>query len=308
MRIAVMGAGGVGGYFGGVLAHAGHDVTFLARGEHLKAIRERGLRVVSTTHGEFVIAPAPAESDPARVGTVDYVLVAVKAFDLEAAASTLAPLVGPGTVVIPLSNGVTGHEVLRAHLPPPAVACGLCVVFSQIESPGVVRMGGNAKTIVVGELGAPPSERLERIVQAWKTEGLDASQSDDVLAALWNKFVFIASLGGLTSLARATVGQARTQPEARELLTKAMREVEAVARARGVRLAPDVVERTLKMVDGLAPETTTSMQRDVAAGRRFELEAFNGTVVRMGRELKVPTPVHEAFYALLVPALARVER
>jgi 2-dehydropantoate 2-reductase len=306
MRIAIAGAGGVGGYFGGVLALAGHEVTFLARGEHLQAIRQRGLRVISSTHGEFMISPARAEEDPARVGPVDYVVVAVKTYHLEALAPRLASLVGPDTAVVPLLNGVTAHEVLRRHLPKPAVVGGLCAIFSQIESPGVIRMGGKTKTVVVGELDGPPSERLNRLIDAWKGQGLNASQSNDILAALWNKFVFIASAGGLTSLARVPMGGVRSLPRTRELLIEALGEVEAVARSLGVRLAPDVVEKALATVDGFEPEVTTSMQRDVAAGRLFELEAFNGTIVRLGQEHGVPTPVHRAIYALLLPQLKAV--
>ena len=305
MRIAVVGTGGVGGYFGGLLARAGHEVTFLARGDHLQAIRRDGLRLITASHGEFIITPARTEADPARVGPVDYVIIAVKTYHLEAVAPTLQPMVGRATAVIPLLNGVTAHEVLLRHLPRPAVAGGLCAVFSQIESPGFIRMGGNVKTVVVGELEGSPSERLDRIVAAWKSQDVDASQSDDILAALWTKFLFIASAGGITSLARVPVSGVRSQPRSRELLVQAFREVEAVARAKGVRLAPDVAEKTLNWVDGLAPEVTTSMQRDVAAGKPFELEAFSGTVVRAGEEAGVPTPVHATIYALLLPALER---
>jgi 2-dehydropantoate 2-reductase len=303
MKIAVVGTGGVGGYFGGLLARAGHQVTFMARGGHLEAIRRNGLLVKSSTHGEFTVSPARAEQDPARVGTVDYVLVAVKTYHIDSVAPTLPALVGAGTAVIPLLNGVTAHEVLLRHLPKASVVGGLCAVFSQMEAPGVIRMGGNTKTVVVGELEGPPSERLDRIVEAWKGQDVDASQSDDILAALWTKFLFIASTGGVTSLARVPVSGVRSQPPTRELLVAAFREVEAVARAKGIRLAPDVVDKTLKMVDGLDPAVTTSMQRDVAAGRPFELEAFNGTVVRDGQDVGVLTPVHATLYALLLPAL-----
>jgi 2-dehydropantoate 2-reductase len=307
MKIAVVGTGGVGGYFGGLLARAGHQVTFMARGGHLEAIRRNGLLVKSSSHGEFTVSPARAEEDPARVGTVDYVLVAVKTYHIDSVAPTLPALVGAGTAVVPLLNGVTAHEVLLRHLSKASVVGGLCAVFSQIEAPGVIRMGGNTKTVVVGELEGPPSERLDRIVEAWKGQGVDASQSDDILAALWTKFLFIASTGGVTSLARVPVSGVRSQPPTRELLVAAFREVEAVARAKGIRLAPDVVDKTLKMVDGLDPAVTTSMQRDVAAGRPFELEAFNGTVVRDGQDVGVPTPVHATLYALLLPALRQAE-
>ena len=162
MKIAVVGTGGVGGYFGGLLARAGHQVTFMARGGHLEAIRRNGLLVKSSSHGEFTVSPARAEEDPARVGTVDYVLVAVKTYHIDSVAPTLPALVGAGTAVIPLLNGVTAHEVLLRHLSKASVVGGLCAVFSQIEAPGVIRMGGNTKTVVVGELEGPPSERLDR--------------------------------------------------------------------------------------------------------------------------------------------------
>ena len=229
--------------------------------------------------------------------------MAVKTYQLESAAPALKPLIGPDTVVVPLLNGVTAHEVLRRHLPMGSVVGGLCAVFSQIESPGVIRMGGNTKTVVVGELDGPPSDRLDRLVDIWKGQGIEASQSGDILAALWTKFVFIASTGGVTSVARVPVAGVRSLPPTRELLTEGFREVETVARSLGVDLAPDVVEKTLTMVDGLDPQVTTSMQRDVAAGRLFELEAFSGTVVRLGRDRNVSTPIHEAIYALLLPML-----
>lgn len=303
MNVAIVGAGGVGGYFGGLLARSGHDVAFLARGEHLRAIRQNGLRVRSSTHGEFTVRPARAEEDPSRVGPVEYVIVAVKTYHLEAAAPTLKPLVSEGTAVIPLLNGVTAHEILLEHLPKEAVVGGLCGVFSQIESPGVIRVEGRLRWIAVGELEGPPSPRLDRIVEAWKAEGVDATQSEDILAAIWTKFLFIASAGGVTSLARVPVAAVRADEESRALLAAAFAEVEALARAQGIRLPADVVEKTFKMVDGLEPEVTTSMQRDVAAGRVFELEAFSGTIVRLGRRLGVPTPVHGAIYALLRPQL-----
>jgi 2-dehydropantoate 2-reductase len=303
MKIAIVGTGGVGGYFGGLLAKAGSDVTFLARGDHLRAIREHGLQVRSV-HGDFHIHPARAEQDPAEVGPVDYVVVAVKTYHLEAAAKTLAPLVGASTTVVPLLNGVEAGEILKRHLPSQAVVGGLCALVTYIEAPGVIRQESQQRRLVVGEWQGGPSERLSWLVDAWKAHGVDAALSPDIEAALWTKFLFIASMGGITALARATIGAVRSDEETRTLLRLAFREVEAVARARGVRLAVDVVQTTMDFVDGLEHTATTSMQRDVVAGRPFELEAFSGKVVKLGREAPLPTPIHAAMYALLRPQLA----
>jgi 2-dehydropantoate 2-reductase len=302
MKIAIVGSGGVGGYFGGLLAKAGNEVTFLARGEHLRAIRERGLEVRSV-HGDFAIRPARAEEDPARVGPVDYVIVAVKTYHLDSASANLGPLVGPATCVLPLLNGVEAADVLARHVPRANLVGGLCALVSYIESPGVIRQESQQRRVVVGELDGSLSARASRIVEAWKSHGVDASTTQDITAALWTKFLFIASMGGITALARAPIGAVRSDEETRTLLRLAFREVEAVARAKDIQLAPDVVQKTMDFVDGLEYTATTSMQRDVAGGRPFELEAFSGVIVRQGRQIPLPTPVHAALYALLRPQL-----
>lgn len=304
MRIAIFGTGGVGGYFGGLLAHAGHEVTFIARGDHLRAIQSKGLQVKSV-NGDFHAHPAQATDDPATVGPVEYVVVAVKHYHLDQAAPAMRPLVGDGTTVVPLLNGVDAHEHLIPVLGADAVVGGLCSLVSLVEAPGVIRQETKLRRVVVGELDRTRSERVERLVQAWAETGAEAIHAEDIHVAMWTKFLFITSFGGVGSLARCNMGRLLGTPETRALFLESMREVEAVARARGVALPPDVVDKMLAMAEGFEPTATTSMQRDVADGKPFELEAFSGTVVRMGAAAGVPTPVHTHFYALLKPALLR---
>ncbi len=302
--VAVFGAGGVGGYFGGLLAHAGHDVAFLARGEHLRAIQSNGLAVRSV-HGDFAVRPARAAEDPSEIGPVDYLVVAVKNHQLAEAAAQMNQLVGPGTTVVPLLNGVEAHTRLIEALGSESVIGGLCSLVVMIEAPGVIRQTSPLRRVVLGELDRTPSERVERLVQAWADCGVEAVHAEDIHRAMWEKFLFIASFGGVASLARATAGEVLASAETRALFLDAMREVAAVAGARGVELDPEVVERTLVMVEGFGPEATSSMQRDVAAGAPFELEAFSGAVVRLGAASGVDTPVHRSLDALLRPALLK---
>jgi 2-dehydropantoate 2-reductase len=302
MRIAIFGTGGVGGYFGGLLAHSGHEVIFIARGEHLRALQEAGLRVKSV-NGDFTIQPTQATDDSSVVGPVDYVVVAVKHYSLREAASRLRPLVGPETTVVPLLNGVDAHAHLIEAVGTGPVVGGLCSLVSLVEAPGVIRQESKLRRVVVGELDRRKSDRVERLVQAWAAAGAEANQTEDIFVALWTKFVFIASFGGVTSLARCNAGELLASRQTRELFVEAMREVEAVARARHIELAPDAVEKGLSIAVAFEPTATSSMQRDVAAGKQFELEAFSGTAVRLSDEAGVPTPVHRTIYGLLKPAL-----
>ncbi len=304
LRLAVYGAGGVGGYFGGLLALAGHEVHFIARGTHLEALRQKGLTVQSA-HGDFTVRPALATDDPAEVGPVDCVLVAVKHHHLPDALPRLPALVGPETTVAPLLNGIDAHEHLIQAVGPEPVIGGLCAVVSCIQAPGVIRQVSQIRRVVLGELDGRRSRRVERLVQALAGSGAEAIHADDIHAALWTKFLFIASLGAVTALSGATCDQVMATAPTRLLFRQAMEEVAALAHARGVGLREDVVERWMRSTAALGPGSTTSMQRDVAEGRPFELEAFSGTVVRLGKEAGVPTPLHAAFYALLRPALDR---
>ena len=306
MKVAIFGTGGVGGYFGGLLAHAGHDVTFIARGENLEAIQANGLQVKSV-NGDFTVYPASASDDPAEVGPVEYVVVAIKHYHLPEAASALKPLVDPETTVVPLLNGVDAHEHLIAALGEGPVVGGLCSLVTLREAPGVIRQETKLRRVVVGELDRTQSDRVERLVQAWAETGAEAIHPPDIYVAMWSKLLFIASFGGISSLARCTAGGMLSAAESRQLFIDAMREVAAVARAHNIALANDIVDTTLAFADGLEPTATSSMQRDVAAGQPFELEAFSGTIVRHAGELGVPTPVHSTIYSLLKPALLKAQ-
>jgi 2-dehydropantoate 2-reductase len=304
MRIAVLGTGGVGGYFGGLLAYVGHDVTMVARGEHLTAIKSRGLQVKSV-HGDFTVLPTQATDDTRSVGPVDYVIVAVKHHQLNDALPSLQPLVGAQTTLVPLLNGLDAHEILVEAMGPRPVVGGLCSIVAAVEAPGVIRQESALRRVVVGELDREKSDRVERLVQAWRAAGAEAVHAEDIHVAVWTKFLFIASFGGVSSLSRATAGELLGCVETRRLLIQAMEEIEVLGRRKGISLAEDAVESGVRLLEGFEPGATSSMQRDVADGKPFELEAFSGTVVRLGRQLGVATPTHDAIYALLRPALDR---
>jgi len=300
MRVAIMGAGGVGGYFGGLLAHAGQDVVFIARGEHLAALRARGLRVESV-HGDFTIRPAQATDDPTTVGPVDYVLFATKTHHFDQALAAMRPLIGPHTTILPLQNGIDAAERAAAALGREHVIGGLCQVGSYIAAPGVIKQISQFRRIVAGELDGALTPRVQAIVAALQAAGAVAEATSDIQKALWTKFIFIAPFSGVGAVARAPAGEIMACPEARGLLEEAMREVEAVARARDIALDADIVARTMAFCDNMAPQQTASMQRDVMEGKPSELESMIGVLVRFGAELHVPTPTFRFFYAALLP-------
>jgi len=300
MRIAVVGAGGVGAFFGARLQRGGHEVVFVARGAQLAALRGGGLRV-SGASGELRLERVAATDDPATAGPVDAVLVAVKSWQLPELAPTLAPLVGPDTVVVPLLNGVEAPSQLAAALGPGPVAGGLCGIVSYLVEPGHVHHEGVAPFVRFGELDRRPSPRLERLRAAFTDAGVRAEIPDDIHVALWTKLLFIAPVSGVGALVRAPLGAWRELGGARGLAERAMREVAAVAAARGHSLAPDAVERTLAFVDGMAPTATSSFQRDLEAGRRTELDAQLGAVVRLGAAAGVETPACRLLYDCLLP-------
>lgn len=304
MRIAIFGTGGAGGYFGAQLARAGEEVVFIARGEHLKAIRSNGLRV-ETPKGEIVIQPAQASDDPAGVGTVDAVLLGVKAWQVPEAARAIKPMLGPETVVVPLQNGVEAASQLAATFGARHVLGGLCGTFSRTVAPGRIRSIGDANFVKFGELDRRRSARTERLREAFARAGVTAEIAADIHAALWEKFLFVVPFGGVGAVTRAPVGVLRSMPETRALLEQGMREILAVARASQIALPDDVVEKTMAFVDRLAPGATTSLQRDIADGKPSELEAWNGAVVRLGRAAGASTPLHEFIYRSLLPLESR---
>lgn len=300
MKIAVMGSGGVGGYYGGLLAQASHDVTFIARGAHLVALRENGLQVKSV-YGDFTVAPIQATDTPAEVGPVDLVMVCVKTPDTDRAAQGIKPMVGPDTTVMSLQNGIDAAERLGAVVGIEHIVGGTTWISSVIESPGVIQQFSQIRRIVLGELDGRITARVQALAEVLSSTGANVEVTDNILKLLWTKFVFIASISGIGSLTRLEIGDYRAVSETRALLVSLMREVETVAGASGVVLDGDVIERALALVDSVAPNIKPSMQRDVEAGHRSELESMIGVIGRRGRELDIATPVADMVYAALVP-------
>ena len=298
MRITVMGAGGVGGYFGGLLARAGNEVALIARGAHMEAIRSQGLKVKSRM-GDFNVS-VEATDDPRQIGPAELVLLSVKTYQNAATIPTLTPLVGESTSLLTLQNGVEGHKELAQAVGPERVLPGSAYIETHIESPGVISQRGDVARIVFGETGGQRTPRAQRILETLQTAGIPTSLSTDVVKELWTKFLFICTLAGVTSAARAPMSQLLQHAEARETILAVMREVEAVGRAGGVNLDQDVVEKTMEYLETTAKDLHASMHTDLESGRPLELEALNGAVVRIGRQAGVPTPVNSLLYSILV--------
>jgi 2-dehydropantoate 2-reductase len=299
MRVLVVGAGGVGGYFGAHLVRAGTAVTFLARGAHLEAVRRDGLRIRSAVDGEWSVK-ADAVSDVAGQPVADVVLFCVKSFDTETAAAAIRPVIGSDTAVVSLQNGVDNEETLDRVLGPAHAVGGVAYVFATIESPGVIahRLGGR---VVFGELDGRPSPRLQRLREAFAAAGVPADVVPDIRRALWEKYLMISAQAGMTGLTRAPIGVIRSVPETWRMYRVIVEELAAIARAGGVRLGDDVVESVVKAAEGLAPEALSSLHHDLVQGRRLELEALHGHAARLGQRLGVPTPMVLAVYAALKP-------
>jgi 2-dehydropantoate 2-reductase len=292
MRIAVMGSGGVGGYFGGRLAAAGQDVTFIARGAHLAALRQRGLAIRSAL-GDATIAPAQATDDPASLGPVDLVIFTVKLYDTEAAAEAIRPLIGPETGVVTFQNGIAGTEVLSAKLGAEHVIGGVAKIAAVIAEPGVIRHTGTMAELVFGELNGSASARVAALAAALDAAGVQHTVSDDFGREIWDKMVFLSTFAGLTSLVRLPIGPIRGDPETRALLRAGLAEALAVARAGGSGLPENLADQILERIDRLPYEMKSSMLQDLEGGRRLELGWLSGAIARMGRDLGIPTPTHE---------------
>jgi len=298
MRITIFGTGGVGGYFGGRLARAGEEVTFVARGEHLRAIQADGLRVDST-EGDFVIYPAKATDDVNEVGETDLVIVGVKAWQVPEAARAIKPVVGPNTTVLPLQNGVEAVSQLIDELGRDNVIGGLCRIVSYVVGPGRIRHAGFTPSVIIGEIDNRRTERITRIEEVFERAGVEITVAPDIQVALWTKFLFIASFSGVAAMANAPAGVVRSDPKWRAQIVKAMEEIYALAHARGIELPPDSIPNVMSAVDRLPEDGTSSMQRDIAARKPSELEAQNGAVVRMARESGVEVPTHTRIYETL---------
>ena len=300
MKIAIYGAGGVGGYYGAVLARAGHEVALVARGAHLAAIQRNGLRVRSPG-GDFEVRPSRATDDPAEIGPVDAVSVAVKSLHLAAVRDGIAPLLAPDTLVVPLLNGVDAHEALLPAVGRARMGKGLTRIISEIARPGEIRHVGLEPYVAMAEWDGGTSPRVEALVAALVEAGVQAEVPPDIDAALWFKFLLICSIGGVCAVCRMPVGPVRALPETRELLRRAMQEIADVARGLGIILPGDAVTRALAIADSLPPEGTSSLQRDIAAGAPSELDDWSGAAVRLGARSGVPTPVQSFIYSVLLP-------
>jgi 2-dehydropantoate 2-reductase len=304
MRIAVMGSGGIGAYYGGLLSRAGHDVLFIARGEHLNALQSRGLQIKSV-HGDFSLERVQATDSPQPGEPADLVLVCVKTPDTEQAAAAVQPLVGERTMVASLQNGVDAAVRIGAVLGREHVVGAATYISAHIEAPGIIRQVSAFRRIVLGEFNGSFTRRVEAAAQAFAATGVDAAVVADIEKVLWTKFVFIAGISGVGCLTRLPLGQWRAVPPTRKLLEALLREVTAVAHAKRVPLGGAVVEETLRLVDGAEGGIKPSMQLDVERGRRSELESMIGIIIRLGRELAVATPAAEMVYAALLPAELR---
>ena len=300
MKIAIMGTGGVGGYYGGLLAQSGQEVTFIARGAHLRAIREQGLKVKSV-HGDFTVSSAKATDTPAEVGPMDMILFATKTYQTDEAAQLITPMVAQNTVIVPLQNGIDAADRIGRVVGMEHLLGGVTWLSAAIEAPGLIGQYSQFRRIALGEFSGETTPRLKAAFDALQATGATVEVSDAILKVLWTKFVFIAPVMAMGSLTRVTFGEYRHVPEARTVLTEAISEVAAVAKAKGVTLDKDVVDTTLAFIDSSAPGIKPSMQRDVESGKPSELESMIGAVVRLGAEHNVPTPAMKFAYAMLKP-------
>jgi 2-dehydropantoate 2-reductase len=301
MRIAVFGTGGIGGYFGGRLAQAGEDVVFIARGKHLQAMRENGLRVDSIK-GDFVIKPVQATDDPKQVGIVDVILVGVKAWQVPEAAQGMRPMVGPHTIALPVQNGVEAPSQLAGILGAEHVLGGLCGLMVFIAGLGHIRHAAVDPFIGFAELDNRPSQRVEKLSQVFsKAQGVRVDNPPDIHVGLWRKFLFVTGVTGVGAVTRAPIGIYRSQPGTRKMLEQVAEEICEVAWARKIALPQDAVTKSMDYWDSMPPEVTSSIQRDIMNGRPSEIDALNGAVVRLGKEAGVETPVNAFIYYSLLP-------
>jgi 2-dehydropantoate 2-reductase len=300
MRIAVIGTGGVGGYFGARLALAGHDVTFVARGRHLEAIRSDGLRIDSEATPMHV-RDARATDDVASIGPVDVAMLCVKLWDVESTAPTLRPLVSQSGVVIPFQNGIDSAQIVSRALGADSVVGGIAYIAASISGPGVVRHVGTMARLRAGAFDGRREDAARAFVEAGSRAGIEIALASDIRGALWEKFVFLSALSGMTCLTRQPVGVIRGDPDMRETFEAAMRETWLVGRAHGVAIADDFIDKQLAFADTLPYEMRASMLHDLLAGRRLEAPWLCGAVARLGRELGVATPVNATIVAALKP-------
>ncbi len=300
MRIAVVGAGGVGGGFGAALANAGTDVTFIARGTHLAAMKSQGLKIQGG-RGETHLVPTQATDNPADVGIVDIVLFCVKLWDVESAGQHIKPLVGPNTAVIPLQNGIDAAERLTPILGSNAVMGGVAQISASITGPGVIQQVGTFMRMIFGELDGKRSKRGEDLLALCLKAGFDATLSEQILTDLWMKFILLATNASITAATRQPIGKLRDDPDIRPMFMAAYQETIDVGRAKGIALPGNALDKVVEFNAHAPPTMKASMALDLDRGNRLELPWLGGKVVQLGRELNVPTPTHTTLYAMLKP-------
>ncbi len=300
MRIAIFGAGGIGGYLGGRLSQAGEDVVLIARGEHLQAIKDHGLRVDSVK-GDFVATPTLATENPTEAGPVDAVILGVKAWQVLDAAKAMRPMIGPDTFVVPMQNGVEATAELASVLGEKSVVVGLGGLVSYIVGPGHILHAGGEPFVSFGESDNSTSERTQNLLTAFKNAGVNASIPTNIQAALWGKLAFMAANSGVGAITRVPSGQWRSVVGSWEMAQQVVREVLAVAAGKGIEMPNDSLAAAVARLEGSPPNGTSSMQRDLMEGRPSELEVQNGAVVRLGLDTGVLTPVNTFIYNSLLP-------
>jgi len=299
VNIGIIGAGGVGGYLGGMLAQAGHSVTLIARGAHLEAINSYGLKVIHRK-GEFIVL-VDAKDDSDGVGVMDLVFFTVKTYDTNQALEQIGPMVGNETCVVTLQNGVDNHEIISESIGNDFVLPGSIYIETRIDSPGVIKQSGEVVRVVLGEPNGTITDRLRNIQIVIEQSGIQCDISSDIQKSLWTKFLFIASLAGVTAACRERIGKLIDQVEYERLLFGVMKEIELVARAKGVGLDANVVSNALDYVKTSAKDIVASMHTDLELGRRLELESLTGVVVRIAKEKGLKTPLNELLYLILKP-------
>lgn len=300
MKTLVMGTGGTGGYYGGLLSQKGHEVTFVARGAHLQAIQKNGLQIKSV-HGDFKVSPARATDNPVQVGPVDLILFCTKTYDTDNAVKEIKSIVGKDTTVLSLQNGVDAVERIGNVVGMEHMIAGATWISSAVEAPGVIKQVSDFRRVVVGELDGRATPRVQAIYRAFKETGVTVELSDSILKVLWTKFVFISSASSFGSLTRLPMAEYRFVPETRAMVLKLMHEVLAIADASGVKLDEEAIQQGLAFMDNAGSQIKASMQLDVETGHRSEVESMIGVICHKGRQLGVPTPVADVLYATLLP-------
>lgn len=299
MKIAIIGTGGVGGYFGGRLLQSGNDVSFLARGKHLKNIQVSGLSIKSIK-GDFVVNPKIATDRIEELGKSDLIIIALKTWQVKDIATKLNRIIHDDTIVLPLQNGILTSDELKEFIPEKHILGGLCRIFSKIESPGIIHHFGYEPSIVFGELNSLKTARMTRIKEVFDKSGIDSRISLDIKADLWKKFIPIC-IGGLMAVSETTYGELRSIPETRKLMEELLLEIFELSKAAEIDLESSLVEKTLKAIDSFPPDSTPSLARDVWQGKPSEIEYQNGTVVKLGKKYGIPTPVNRFVYSCILP-------